>query len=65
MYHVLLVDDEESVLHVLRTSIDWQELGIENLLTASDGLAARIFSTTPWSCSVRAATRMMIRILLN
>lgn len=40
MYHVLLADDEESVLNVLRTSIDWQGLGIETLLTASDGLAA-------------------------
>lgn len=40
MYHVLLVDDEESVLNVLRTSIDWQGLGIETLLTANDGLAA-------------------------
>lgn len=40
MYHVLLVDDEESVLNVLRTSIDWQGLGIETLLTANDGIAA-------------------------
>lgn len=40
MYHVLLADDEESVLNVLRTSIDWQGLGIETLLTANDGLAA-------------------------
>lgn len=40
MYHVLLADDEESVLNVLRTSIDWQGLGIETILTANDGLAA-------------------------
>lgn len=40
MYHVLLVDDEESVLNVLRTSIDWQGLGIETLLTANDGITA-------------------------
>lgn len=40
MYHVLLADDEESVLNVLRTSIDWQGLGIGTLLTANDGLAA-------------------------
>jgi two-component system response regulator YesN len=40
MYNVLLVDDEESVLNVLRTSIDWQGLGIETLLTANDGISA-------------------------
>lgn len=48
MYHVLLVDDEESVLNVLRTSIDWQGLGIETLLTANDGLEAlEVFEQQP------------------
>lgn len=37
MFTVLLVDDEESVLRVLKASIDWQELGVNTLLTASDG----------------------------
>ncbi|MDO5399481.1 MAG: response regulator [Eubacteriales bacterium] len=40
MYTVLIADDEESVLEVLRTSIDWQALGVETLLTAPDGCAA-------------------------
>ena len=29
MYRVLLVDDEESVLKVLKTSIDWLALGVD------------------------------------
>jgi len=37
VYSVLLADDEESVLNVLKASIDWQELGVDTLLTASDG----------------------------
>ena len=40
MYSVLLVDDEESVLSALKDSIDWQELGVDTLLTASNGRAA-------------------------
>lgn len=40
MYTVLLVDDEESVLSVLKASISWQELGVDVLLTASDGREA-------------------------
>lgn len=40
MYRVLLVDDEESVLKVLKTSIDWQALGVEVPATASDGVQA-------------------------
>lgn len=40
MYGVLLVDDEDSVLNALQTSIDWQELGVDTLLTASDGRTA-------------------------
>lgn len=40
MYSVLLVDDEESVLHILKVSIDWQELGVDTLLVASDGRMA-------------------------
>ena len=37
MYTVLLVDDEESVLDILKRTIDWQEMGVDTLLTASDG----------------------------
>jgi araC family DNA-binding response regulator len=40
MYTVLLADDEESVLNVLKKSINWQELGVDKLLTASDGMEA-------------------------
>ena len=40
MYSVLLVDDEESVLNTLKTSIAWQELGVDTLLTASNGRTA-------------------------
>ena len=40
MYTVLLADDEESVLSILKNSIDWQELGVDTLLTAADGRTA-------------------------
>lgn len=40
MYQVLLVDDEESVLKVLKTSIDWQAMGVETPMTAADGVQA-------------------------
>lgn len=40
MYTVLLVDDEESVLNILKNNIDWQELGVDTLLTTADGNAA-------------------------
>lgn len=45
MYTVLLVDDEESVLNILKSSIDWQELGVESLLTAPDAWTAMEFFT--------------------
>lgn len=40
MYTVLLVDDEEKILEVMKVRIGWQELGVDKLLTASDGQAA-------------------------
>jgi len=40
VYCVLLVDDEENVLEILKSTIQWQELGVEKLLTAQDGLQA-------------------------
>lgn len=40
MYRVLLVDDEESVLKVLKTSIDWLALGVDTPVTAADGVQA-------------------------
>ena len=40
MYTILLVDDEQSVLEGLCVGIDWAQLGISNVLTATDGLQA-------------------------
>lgn len=40
MYTVLLVDDEESVLKNLTNAVDWPVYGIENVLTACDGVDA-------------------------
>ena len=37
MYRVLLVDDEENVLQVLKDSIAWQDMGVEQLFTAQSG----------------------------
>ena len=48
MYTVLLADDEENVLEVLKSSIAWQELGVDTLLTAPDGQAAlELFEKEP------------------
>ena len=40
MYTVLLVDDEADILNSLKNIIDWPVYGIENVLTAHDGLDA-------------------------
>lgn len=40
MYIVMLADDEENVIEVLKNSIAWQELGVDTLLSASDGQEA-------------------------
>ena len=40
MYTVLLVDDEEDVLQNLINTIDWPVYGVENVLTAADGIDA-------------------------
>lgn len=40
MYTVLLADDEEKILSVMKTRINWQELGVDKLLTAPDGKVA-------------------------
>lgn len=40
MYHVLLVDDEVSVLNMLKNIIQWKELGVELLFSAQDGYQA-------------------------
>ena len=40
MYTVLLVDDEEDVLKNLINTIDWPVYGVENVLTATDGIDA-------------------------
>lgn len=43
MYTVMLADDEENVINVLKNSIAWQELGVDTLLSASDGQEALDF----------------------
>ena len=40
MFSILLVDDEENILRILQDLIPWQELGVEQLLTAQDGQCA-------------------------
>ena len=40
MYQVLLVDDEQDILNTLQTNIDWPSYGVENVMTARDGLDA-------------------------
>jgi len=40
MYTVLLADDELPILETLKTSIPWQQFGIDTLLTATDGIQA-------------------------
>lgn len=51
MYTVLLVDDEEKILEVMKVRIGWQELGVDKLLTASDGQAAlSILSSSASTC---------------
>lgn len=40
MYRVLLVDDEENVLEILKATVGWQELGVDIPMTAHDGLEA-------------------------
>ena len=40
MYTAMLVDDEQAVLDSLTHTIQWQQFGVNNLLTASDGLQA-------------------------
>ncbi len=40
MYTVLLTDDEKAVTDALLTNIPWTSLGVETVLTASDGAEA-------------------------
>lgn len=40
MYSVLLVDDEKQVIETLQDSIDWQDLGVDVVLSAADGQEA-------------------------
>ena len=40
MYTVLLADDENSMLEMLRDSIAWHQFGVDNVLTANDGIQA-------------------------
>lgn len=40
MYHVLLVDDEENILQILKRTIQWQDMGVDCLMTAQNGSQA-------------------------
>jgi two-component system response regulator YesN len=40
MYTILLVDDELPILETLKSSIPWQQFGIDTLMTATDGIQA-------------------------
>ena len=40
MYTILLTDDEQAVLDALTTGIFWEQLGVNKLLTATDGVQA-------------------------
>ena len=40
MYTILLVDDERSVIDALTMQIDWKNLGVDTVLTASNGQEA-------------------------
>ncbi len=40
MYSVLLVDDEKSILESIQSTVPWEELGINKVLTAQNGQAA-------------------------
>jgi two-component system, response regulator YesN len=40
VYTALFVDDEPSVIETLRSSIHWQQFGVDTLLSASDGRQA-------------------------
>lgn len=40
MYTVLLADDEQAVLDTLISTIPWPQLGVDRVLTASDGISA-------------------------
>lgn len=40
MYTVMLVDDEQAVLDTLIRTIQWQPLGVNQILTAGDGILA-------------------------
>lgn len=48
MYRVLLVDDEENVLEILKKTIQWQEMGVEQALyccrqSAGVGSVGKVF----------------------
>ena len=45
MYSVLMVDDEEEVLAVIRKKLDWEELGFTVVGTAANGVEALDFVT--------------------
>lgn len=40
MYNILLVDDEKTVLDALLSEISWEQLGVNNIMTATNGIQA-------------------------
>lgn len=40
MYKVLVVDDEDHVRETIKVIVEWKEIGISEIMEASDGLAA-------------------------
>ena len=40
MLHLIIVDDDETLLEGLSTAVNWQEMGLTVSATATDGLEA-------------------------
>ena len=58
MYTILLVDDEKSVVDALTMQIDWKNLGVDTVLTASNGQEALDFARSRPIALVVADIRM-------
>lgn len=58
MYTILLVDDEKSVVDALTMQIDWKNLGVDTVLTASNGQEALDYARSRPIALVVADIRM-------
>lgn len=58
MYTILLVDDERSVIDALTMQIDWKNLGVDTVLTASNGQEALDYARSRPIALVVADIRM-------